>query len=429
LRLVIHRNKMLLFLLLLPFFTPDGMTTIGVEGYIINASFLNNRILLTMLTGLYRVRNLIGIMVLVLVALNFIKRNTIKLIYFNEYYVISVAFCVYAIWTLISVGFNGHDMYVTVVLLLYCSGYLFLVEGALRKNPQCSIDVLCFITQLLLCLNLILIFFFPNGITSGTDYLKTPYYFLGTKNQITPFLILSLLLVFLQKDTRKSNRKMVVGICLVVGNALWMSSATSLLTVFFMLIIIWFRGIEKAAIGRNEWFNGKVLIGIVVFVSVGIVFFNVQNIFKWLIVDIFQKDLSFSGRTETWRLAIEQIKDKWIIGYGYGHMVIGHYYAHNAILELLVTTGCVGAFLYIRMIWKVVKSVLIKRKNNFRIIMVITVVTMLMANITEAFLYNISQLTIFAIAYHWYWIRCNFKKTSDNSNQCNYIDYREEEYN
>lgn len=382
------------------------MSTVGAEGYITNAHFLNNSIVIGITVFLYRFRNLLGMLMLLMIFLGIIKKLSLNISYFKKKYTISTSFFVFVLWILFVSKINKVQMYNLLVLVCFCTGYLFLIEKMIRENAKQTIKILVLIFRMLEVFNLSLMLLYPMGITTGKDYLSTPYYFLGTKNQVTPFLILALTLeaIWFDYNEEIKLKKFIVGVVLVLANAIGMGSSTSILTCVVMIVGITIIKKNKFVFGKRKFLNGKAILVGVVLISVGIVFFDLQNIFKWLIVDILDKDLSLSGRTVTWKIAIEQIKRNPLIGYGYGYKVTENYYAHNAILELLVTAGMGGGILYLHMFWNAFKQINVKRKNAINIIVIISVASLLLANITEAFLYNISQLTIIVLVCHWRWL-------------------------
>ena len=377
------------------------MTTLGNPEFIQNAVFLNNSYIILSITFMYRLGNAIGIAACIWYVLQTICDNVNKTILYNKGLIITNAFILFALWVLIDAKINGIELYSVVVHMISCTGYLIIIEKYIKENPKDLLDVLLFILRLLLCINLTLLLLYSHGITTGNDYLHTPYYFLGTKNQITPFLILYTFLVFLNYK-RKSKLYKIVDLAIIVSNTFLMGSGTALLCITIIISgsLIKYKSnkhTEMKANSKNKASAGKCLILATVIISIGIVFFNIQNLFGWLIEGILKKDLSLSGRTLTWKLATKQFLSRPLFGYGYGHMVTGHYYAHNAILELLVTTGSIGIILYCRMIYLTFKGQFIKYKNIYTSVIISATVALLVANIGEAFLYNISQLTMFVI--------------------------------
>lgn len=410
----IEKKELISFFLLLPFFVPEGMSTIGAERYITNAHFLNNSIVIGITVFLYRFRNLLGIFVLLASFFGIIKNRLLNISRLKENYTISVGFFTFVLWLLLISKINNVQMYNLLVLVCFCTGYLLLIEKMIRQNAKQTIKILVLIFRMLEMFNLSLMILFPRGITTGMDYLSTPYYFLGTKNQVTPFLILALMLeaIWLNYDGKNKLKKFIFGVMLVFANAMGMGSSTSILTCVIMVAGITTIRKNQFVLGTRKFLNGKTVIGGVVFISIGIVFFDLQNIFKWLIVDILNKDLSLSGRTVTWEMAIDQIKRNPLIGYGYGYKVTENYYAHNAILELLATAGMGGLILYLHMCWNAIKQIDVKRKNAINVIVIVSMVSLILANTTEAFLYNISQLTIIVLVCHWRWLKLSSEAQS-----------------
>lgn len=344
----LNYRKIILFIVILIFFIPDGMITVGNLDYLQNSAFLNSGFTVRLVTFILWARNVIGIAACVWCILLKFHTGLEQKIYLKATMINTYA--LFAIWVLIGVNLNSMESYQALIHLSYCMGYLIITEKCIKCRHSYFLNILSLVMRLLLFTNLILLLCYPYGITTGKDYLSTAYYFLGTKNQTTPLLILASMLFFMEYKRKKGMLQLIASQTIVLLNALIMGSGTGIICVAIVLAG------NMLQIKKNNSFSFKsenmrkskanyVLWGAVI-VSLGIVFFNFQRIFSWLIVDVLNKDLSLSGRTATWSLAIEQFLTKPIVGYGYGHMTIGHYYAHNAILEVLVTTGVIGLLMY-----------------------------------------------------------------------------------
>ena len=97
-------------LLLLLFFLPDGILTIRNSDYILNAIFLKKEWLLLLIEIGYKMRNLIGGMLLVYMLLNgvkYVKYNNISIRDNN----ILVVFSIYSLLVYISTYLNHGDIY------------------------------------------------------------------------------------------------------------------------------------------------------------------------------------------------------------------------------------------------------------------------------------------------------------------------------
>jgi len=90
------------------------------------------------------------------------------------------------------------------------------------------------------------------------------------------------------------------------------------------------------------------------------------------IVNLYGKDLTFSGRTNIWAATIPAIKANPIRGYGFGGVFFNHaieptvsidrragfiaWHAHNSVLEMLLEGGLIGLVLYISFFWSMISS-------------------------------------------------------------------------
>lgn len=393
----INLKKIGLFFILLSFFTPDGMTTIGNQDYIQNVAFLNISVVTKGVSYMYWIRNLAGIYYCVLQGMDLIKQNS-KIRF--SFTIVSI-FATFSLWIIVGAYFNGVNLYPVLIHMAYCLGYMLLAKKSIRDEKYLYFDNLLLISKSLMIINLILVIGFPHGITTGRDYLSTPYYFLGIKNQVTPLLIMASMLLFMDYSRKKNLKKLLIFQVVILLNAILMESGTSMLCVVLMILgnMLQIRRALPTSYneGKKRSKGYRHILIFAILLSVGIVFFNVQNIFSWLIVGLLNKDLSLSGRTTTWKLAIDQFLTKPILGYGYGHMVTGHYYAHNLILELLVTTGIVGFVLYAMIALKTFKRYFADNENSFSVPMISALIALVIANIGESFIFNISQLTIFIL--------------------------------
>ena len=142
-------------------------------------------------------------------------------------------------------------------------------------------------------------------------------------------------------------------------------------------------------------------------ISFLIIYVKIQNLFYGFIKNVLHKDLTFSGRTEIWNLAIDKIKNNLILGYGrltteQRTVVFNATSAHNQFLNFLFEGG-VGLLLTICVIFIIISKKL-KECNNKKIRAVITatIASYLFMWITEPFSYSgtLLMFIIFMIAYY-----------------------------
>lgn len=132
---------------------------------------------------------------------------------------------------------------------------------------------------------------------------------------------------------RAWSAKSIVGIALIV----------------FYVLFIYGNRVSKI-------FSPFLMIIVYITAELGLVFFNIQEKFSFIIENILHKDASLTGRTGLWFNAINNISKSPLYGYGVtygGGMYLnttfvgrtGHS-SHNLILEIIMQTGFVGLFFW-----------------------------------------------------------------------------------
>jgi len=287
----------------------------------------------------------------------------------------------------------------TVVGIIFCDQILnmFGASEATLSYAKAYTNILLFVLTILLTINLGLAIKYPNGITTGKDYLSTPYYFFGTKNQTTPILLLMSMLSFLKVKYTKNKAECLCENMIIILNTFIMKSGTGLVCILLNLILNIFFGKK-----RLGWYNInnknisilKKIVCCVIILMIGIVFFDLQKKFSWLIIDILKKDVTLSGRTFLWKKGIYQFFQKPFCGYGYGHKIDLGLYGHNLIIELMVTTGILGVSIYFLFLAKAFAGPEIARRGVISVPLICAAIALIVGNISEAFIYNISQMAI-----------------------------------
>lgn len=250
-------------------------------------------------------------------------------------------FLYFAVW-LISTFVNGEsvlDYCKEAVVMIF---YLFCYENAEKKKEiYIAINVTSMILFIELVINLVCIIIFPNGLwhTTSIYNVETNYYFLGMDNQATPLIIIALVLMVLyyyQKETITLFAYIYAAVILL--NTLLMGSATCIAGVIvFVLFLILSRV-------KSKVFNIRTAIIILIAIYFLFVVFRAQDLFKFFIVNVLQRDVGLSARTGIWDNAIQMIKEKPFIGYGCKTFatLIGDRHAHNMYLQIMLQSGLFG---------------------------------------------------------------------------------------
>ena len=176
----IKYKKILLGLVMLCFFIPEGLTVLGSEEVVTNATILNNSVFHTAIKMLYWFRNVMGICY----SAYYILNKTYRIVSNN--FKVSItpldAFAMFAIWMLYTSSKNGTELYDVAILLLACFGNIVYMDIEIKKELYSVIKIEKDVLNILLLINLLLLLIYPNGIATGMDYLSTPYHFFGTKS-------------------------------------------------------------------------------------------------------------------------------------------------------------------------------------------------------------------------------------------------------
>lgn len=250
-------------------------------------------------------------------------------------------FSYFLVW-LISTFINEENLIEYCKEIVVMMFYMFYCENAGNKNElDLAINATRNLLFLELFINLICIFFFPNGLwqTSSAYNVITDYYFLGMDNQATPLIIISLvLLVLYYHKEKKISLALIVYAIIIVSNSLLMGSATCVagVIVFFVFLIISNR--------YSRVFNIRTALIFVILIFLLFVVFRAQNMFEFFIVNVLHRDVGFSARTGIWDKAMQLIKEKPLIGYGCRTFstIVGDRHAHNMYLQIILQSGLAG---------------------------------------------------------------------------------------
>lgn len=183
---------------------------------------------------------------------------------------------------------------------------------------------------------------------------------------IAPMLVVLFSIDYLQHERYSANSILLFSLMFV--EKLATLAVTSIVVLFLVAVALY---LIKRKNRLKSFFNHKSGFIILVSLSLLIVVFHAQDIFSPLF-ELMGKDSTISGRTAIWDATLNSILSSPIWGHGrqspesflfitglplfersWGH-------AHNGILELLFTVGCIGLVLYIAFL----ASVFASRKSS-----------------------------------------------------------------
>lgn len=358
------------FILLIPFFK---------SSYIAQLSLNINKIY-----------NILQICSMGIILFLFIKRGKI-----SKFIIIVAIFeIIVLISSIISSAEVKESFFSLIQIFVLCS----VIEYGLSINPKIIIKTLLSIFELMIYINFITILMFPKGMYINSVSGLTSNWFLGNDNGHIIYFIVGIVLSFIYSYMNKKNigvRTYILIFVCALSVFMRFSATTVIGFLVFICYISCINKLYKIKVLniKNYW-----LIFLLAFVL--IVVFRLQESFTYLIVNIFDKDLTLTGRTKIWDKAIEYIKLKPILGYGIEsqvirlekYKVIGGVHAHDIILEILYQSGIIGLNIYSYIIY-LVSNILYKIKDN-KIESIISIAIFIVYIMMIAEVYNFSIIII-----------------------------------
>lgn len=238
--------------------------------------------------------------------------------------------------------------------------------GSLLKNIY---RVLSFFVLI----NFFTIIFFPNGMyTTGVTNLATENWFLGFKNEQTPYFLTLVGIMLILSEVEKYNKKKILMLIVVILSAIIIKSSTLIVGLFILLILALFPFIRR----NYQLFNISSYIVTSLFLFIAIPIFRLQNIFSYIIINMLNKDVNFTNRTVIWDTTLNYIKFKPISGFGeqipkirnlmYNSFSVVS--SHNQIMEYLYTGGILLIIIYLFILFTIAKELYPLKSNNIIII-------------------------------------------------------------
>ena len=357
-------------LLLLPFFKPP------VFEYISSLHFIDT---------LFDMAKIVSFGIIILLYISEKKLSRIML--FITLYQVSLFFS-----TVINSGNYWRLLVSCGTIISFC----MITELAVKKNCQLYFKSILNIYIPLSDLNLFIVVMFPQGI-AREDYYGNVYYLLGSRNGSSPLFIP--LLIFSYIYSGMSNKKytpMTLFFTIIVSASILLTwSATGvagLAMIILFVLLIYGRKI-------SQLFNSLTLSVMYIAAFFGIIVFRLQYVFSFIIEKMLHKSITFTGRTDIWDIALKLIKNSPIFGYGVyeGHGLIfvrgQYYYAHNAVLEVLLQGGAVSLFFYAAIFASAAVSLYKYRKQKPAQILSFGIFTVLTMMLMEAY----STIWIFSL--------------------------------
>lgn len=367
-------NVFLIIFILLPFFIPSGLKVILPS---------INKILIPW-----------GFISLGLTVILYLKKKKI-----NLNILLIALFCLFLILpTILSPSGDLNNCISTVLSILTPC---LLIDYSMNKNSLLTLHSLNLLFEVMVYLNLLTILIYPNGmyISSTTGYYEN--WLLGYDNLHIFTIILAItfsVLYSYRKDDKINLRsKLCILICMLSIFIRW--SGTAVIATSLILIYLVF----PKLINKFPIFNIKSYFIAYIITFFGIVILRVQNKISYFIVNILNKDITFTGRTFIWDYIINYIKAKPLLGYGielssyrYNKSYIWRsYHAHNEFLEIFYTGGIALFTVFMIILFNVIKKLYTNR--NYKEVKFLSWIFLSVFVITLTEVYTISLFFLLII--------------------------------
>lgn len=350
----IWNNFFVLVLFLTPFYTPGSFSIIAPT-----------------LDKLFDIWRIIVIIISVALYLLYHKISGIML-----------AIGTYEAIKLLSTIIYGGDFATLVASCGTTIGMCMIIELGMQHNVKKILFAQVAILTFLCLINLGTIILFPDGMIPDRPY----NWFLGYDNlnclYVIPLLCYYAIYANLEGYTLK--RKIVfMGLNASMLFLTWTVTGIIGVTVFFILFIISERKHEIHLL------NIRMFYAIVIILFFAIIIFRVQYLFKYIIVDILKKNLTF-GRLNIWDNALRLFIKSPILGNGVTSVDINYIrlkasHAHNQYLFILYQTGIIGMTSFLAILLMIMKPLRTEGADKYTLIFSGTIFCFLLMFLDEAY--------------------------------------------
>lgn len=350
----INIKKILLILLLLPFFMPAFFNYTGFQ----------------YLSKIYKI---LALSSFIISSCLYIKNNKIDkiIIFIFIFEILTILF------TYINQNSITDVIYSSINIITPC----MIADLYIKKDKNNFFSAISFIFKVLIYINFITILLFKDGMYTKTTLFETTNYnwFLGVENLHILYVLPGILFSYINSYINNNGKiKLETKIFIIISilSILLRKSATGILGI--SILIMYF--IFQKFIDKIKIFNILTYFYSAIILHISIVIFRIQEIFNYLIVNILGKNLTLTNRTYIWDDTIYYIKNKLLIGYGVESNAIRYYkgihfrafHAHNQFLEILYTGG-ISLFMIFIYIMHISFKELIKFKDE-KLVKIISIV-------------------------------------------------------
>ena len=298
--------------------------------------------------------------------------------------------------TLINRGDYWHYFVTFGKMIAFC----MLIELLIEYDGRMLVTFLHYILGIVVISNLIAVCFFPQGmyVTSFTNN-----WLLGYDNTHYNFIFPALCVGIIYAEYRQLSFLAKLCMIIIYSASIYITFSGASVVAVTVWIFLWiFSEVTNSSLMLNVW----TILGVHIAFFFAIVVARIQILFKWLIVDILGKSLTFSNRTSRWDIAIHMFIQRPLLGWGYVDTDItrlrlnGFSHCHNHFLQILYQSGIVGMISFLRILILLNGSLANANNRKYKFIILDTLLCFFIVGQIEAITTMTMLFGIITIAYH-----------------------------
>ncbi len=314
---------------------------------------------------------------------------------------IIIAVFAYEVTLLFSTLINNGDYWDLAVECGSVLAVCMFVDLMSARNARAMVRAFLYLFSLEVVMNLITVAAFPGGMYRTTRFWQN--WLLGYDN--THYTIILPLLCIFAVWAEKSRVPTLAQffIILIFSASVYITWSGASVVAVTVWIVLWI--VTKTKAGANLLSARRVVLlhgGFFFLVVIG----RMQYLFKWLIVDVLGKNLTFTGRTSHWDIALELFREKPLLGWGVVDTDLtrarldGLSHCHNHFLQILYESGLLGMVFFLAAVLILDRPLKKVKNRKYSAYFLITILCFLIVGQVEAITNMTSLFAIMTMAYH-----------------------------
>lgn len=311
-------------------------------------------------------------------------------------------------WSLIDclLIYAGSDVSAIVLQPMTCL-FAVVMVSIFSRNRRDELVVGCFFAYLLwVGVNILTLIYAPDGLFfhEGSMGVDVPAWFLGQKNILYGYCVVftGFALLFPVEGRFKCIALRFSAFSIFAITAFMADSSTGILCclLFGLAILLECCGISFPRVRL-------MVIGYLVAFLFLMLVKNADCVADF--AELFEKSVTFSGRTNIWEVCWEMVAEHPIVGYGWLDPIfrtqlvddaVGAVNAHNTILELLFTYGVIGLVLWMTFVGLALSRLAKMTDKSMANSLRTTISCLFLATLMEAMVFNIHVFVLLSLCYY-----------------------------